>query len=48
MRAYEAQTAPVIEHYRELGRFVEVAADGPIAGIAAGIVVAVERLRTVA
>ena len=46
MRAYEAQTAPVIEHYRELGRFVEVAADGPIAGIAAGIVVAVERLRT--
>jgi adenylate kinase len=45
MRAYAAQTAPVIEHYRELGRFVEVAGDGPIAAIAAGIVAAVERLR---
>ncbi len=45
MRAYEAQTAPVIEHYRELGRFIEVPGDGPIAAIAAGIVTAVERLR---
>ena len=45
MRAYEAQTAPVIEHYRELGRFVEVPGDGPIAAIAAGIVASVERLR---
>ncbi|HVZ82494.1 MAG TPA: adenylate kinase [Terracidiphilus sp.] len=46
MRAYEAQTAPVIEHYRSLGRFAEVAGDGPIAAIAAGIVAAVERLRS--
>ncbi|MFZ1014393.1 MAG: adenylate kinase [Terracidiphilus sp.] len=45
MRAYEAQTAPVIEHYRALGRFVEVAAAGQIATIAAGIVASVERLR---
>jgi len=45
MRAYAAQTAPVIEHYRELGRFIEVPGDGPIAAIAAGIVAAVERLR---
>jgi adenylate kinase len=45
MRAYEAQTAPVIEHYRAQGRFTEVAGDGPIAAIAAGIVAAVERLR---
>ena len=45
MRAYEAMTAPVVEHYRALGRFTEVAGDGPIAGIAAGIVTAVERLR---
>lgn len=45
MRAYAAQTAPVIEHYRELGRFAEVNGDGPIAAIAAGIVAAVERLR---
>jgi adenylate kinase len=46
MRAYQVQTAPVIEHYRVLGRFVEVNADGPIAAIAAGIVAAVERLRS--
>ncbi len=45
MRAYNAQTAPVVEHYRDLGRFVEVSADGSIAAIAAGIVAAVERLR---
>jgi adenylate kinase len=45
MRSYEAMTAPVVEHYRTLGRFAEVAGDGPIAEIAAGIVTAVERLR---
>ena len=42
MRAYAEQTEPVIEHYRELGRFAEVAADGQIAAIAARIVAAVE------
>lgn len=45
MRAYAAQTTPVIEHYRELGRFAEVSGDGLIAAVAAGIVKAVERLR---
>ena len=45
MRAYEAQTAPVVEHYRALGRFAEVDGDRPIGAIAAGIVAAVERLR---
>jgi len=45
MRAYAAQTTPVIEHYRELGRFAEVHGDGQIAAVAAGIVAAVERLR---
>jgi adenylate kinase len=45
MRAYEAKTAPVVEHYRSLGRFAEVDGDRPIATIAAGIVDAVERLR---
>lgn len=45
MRAYEALTAPVIQHYRELGRFAEVNGDRPIPEIAAGIVAAVERLR---
>ena len=45
MRAYEGLTAPVIEHYRTLGRFAEVDGDRPIPEIAAGIVAAVERLR---
>ena len=45
MRAYEALTAPVVEHYRALGRFAEVDGDRPIREIAAGIVAAVERLR---
>ena len=45
MRAYEALTAPVVEHYRGLGRFAEVDGDRPIAAIAAGIDAAVERLR---
>jgi adenylate kinase len=48
MRAYEALTAPVIEHYRALGRFAEVDGDRPSPVIAAGIVAAVERLRRVA
>jgi adenylate kinase len=45
MRAYSGLTAPVIEHYRTLGRFAEVDGDRPIGVIAAGIVAAVERLR---
>jgi adenylate kinase len=46
MRAYEAMTAPVVEHYRALGRFAEVAGAGAITEIASGIVAAVERLRS--
>jgi adenylate kinase len=45
MRSYEGLTAPVIEHYREMGRFAEVDGDRPVTAIAAGIVAAVERLR---
>jgi adenylate kinase len=45
MRAYSALTAPVMEHYRALGRFAEVDGDRPIDKIAAEIVTAVERLR---
>ena len=45
MRAYVALTAPVVEHYRALGRFAEVDGSGPIDEIASGIVAAVERLR---
>jgi len=46
MRAYDALTTPVIEHYREMGRFVEVDGDRPIQEVAEGIVCAVEPLRT--
>jgi adenylate kinase len=45
MRAYAALTAPVMDHYRALGRFAEVDGDRPIDVIAAEIVAAVERLR---
>lgn len=46
MRVYAAQTAPVIDHYRGLGRFAEVDGDRPIDVVAAGIIAAVERLRS--
>ncbi|HEY1903864.1 MAG TPA: adenylate kinase [Terracidiphilus sp.] len=45
MRAYTGLTAPVVEHYRALGRFAEVDGDRPIGTIAAAIVAAVKRLR---
>ena len=48
MRAYSGLTAPVVEHYRALGRFAEVDGDRPIGVIAAGIVSAVTRLRSIA
>jgi adenylate kinase len=47
MRAYAAMTAPVIEHYRTLGRYAEVDGDRPIELVASGIVAAVERMRAV-
>jgi adenylate kinase len=45
MRTYETLTAPVVEHYRALGRFEEVDGEKPVAEVAAGIKAAVERLR---
>jgi adenylate kinase len=45
LRTYENLTAPVIEHYRALGRFAEVNGDQPVAEVAAGIVSSVEKLR---
>jgi adenylate kinase len=45
MRAYTTLTAPVVDHYRALGRFAEVDGDRPITAIAAGIVATVERIR---
>ena len=41
VRTYEAMTAPVVEHYRALGRFVGVNGDRPIGEIAAEIAGAV-------
>jgi adenylate kinase len=45
MRTYESQTAPVVEHYRALGRFEEVDGSQPVSAVAAGVEAAVERLR---
>ncbi|HEX4007013.1 MAG TPA: adenylate kinase [Acidobacteriaceae bacterium] len=46
MRTYETQTAPVVEHYRALGRFEEVNGDQPVDTVAAAVVAAVARLRS--
>jgi adenylate kinase len=46
MRAYDALTTPVIEHYLALGRFAEVDGDRQIPEVARQIVCVVERLRT--
>ncbi|HEX4066064.1 MAG TPA: adenylate kinase [Acidobacteriaceae bacterium] len=45
MRTYETQTAPVVEHYRALGRFAEVDGEQPVDVVAAGVEAAVARLR---
>ena len=46
MRTYDSQTAPVVEHYRTLGRFEEVDGDQPVGTVAAGVVAAIARLRS--
>jgi adenylate kinase len=46
MRTYETQTAPVVEHYRALGRFEEVDGEQPVNAVAAGVEAAVARLRS--
>jgi adenylate kinase len=45
MRAYAEQTAPVLEHYRTLGRYAEVDGDAPVDVVTGSILAAVERLR---
>ena len=45
MRTYESQTAPVVEHYRALGRFEEVNGEQPVDAVAAAVMAAVARLR---
>lgn len=46
MRTYESQTAPVVEHYRALGRFAEVGGEKPVDQVAADVMAAVARLRS--
>lgn len=46
MRAYEALTAPVVEHYRALGRFEQVDGDKPVEPVTAAVIEAVRRLRS--
>ena len=46
MRTYNAQTAPVIEHYRALGQFEEVDGDLPVAEVTAAVLSGIVRLRS--
>ena len=45
MKTFEAQTAPVIEHYRKLGRFEEINGDQPVEQVTAAITKALQALR---
>lgn len=46
MRAYEALTAPVVEHYRALGRFERVDGEQPVNAVTTAVMQAVQRLRS--
>jgi adenylate kinase len=46
MKTFEAQTAPVIEHYRKQGRFEEIDGDHPVEQVTGDIETALNRLRT--
>jgi adenylate kinase len=48
MRAYELQTAPVIEHYRQQGRFADVDGEQEVGQVLDDVVRAIARLRGVA
>ncbi|WP_260737002.1 adenylate kinase [Tunturiibacter lichenicola] len=45
MKTFEAQTAPVIEHYRQQGRFEEINGDQQVEQVTAEITSALKRLR---
>ena len=45
MRLYDALTAPVVEHYRALGRFQEVNGEVEASAVTAGMMSAIARLR---
>ena len=46
MRAYNSLTAPVVEHYRALGRFEQVNGEQPMSAVTAEVMKAVLRLRS--
>lgn len=46
MRAYNSLTAPVVEHYRALGRFEQVNGEQPVNAVTAEVMKAVLRLRS--
>jgi adenylate kinase len=46
MRAYNALTAPVVEHYRALGRFEVINGEQPVSAVTAEVMKAVVRLRS--
>jgi adenylate kinase len=45
MKTFEAQTAPVIEHYRAQGRFRQVNGDQPVESVTSAITAALRQLR---
>jgi adenylate kinase len=45
MKTFAAETVPVIDHYRKLGRFLEVNGDRPVESVSAAIMAALEKLR---
>ena len=45
MKAFGDLTAPVIEHYRHLGRFEEIDGDHPVASVTGAIIRSLEHLR---
>ena len=46
MRAYDSQTAPVVEHYRGLGRFAQVDGELAVEAVTSGIMAAIAKLRS--
>ncbi len=45
MKTFEAQTAPVVDHYRRKGRFEEIDGDRSVEEVAASIMTALRRFR---
>ena len=45
MKTFEAQTAPVVEHYRKLSRFEEINGDQSVEQVTTAIEAALQRLR---